>query len=298
MKLVSVFLLLMVSPVLAENSDVPVRQLTGSGLHFEAVLAAQEKDTLSLEERLSAARSAWALGLAETARKNWDEALANESFDGTERDKELLARAILELQEGRLEQARSLAEKTAATIPASDLRAQFWLLIAESLRTQGALSQAESYYQRAVSESSQDTRSEANYLLGECLLRLGRMTDARYAFAGVESKGRFAVAALKRLVEIDLDQKSYEGVLTWIHEGRENYPSEFEDPWVSYAQTMALLEVGRIDDASQELKRMKTRHSENETWYQLADSSMEANLLRASLTTPVPDKSKGGESHE
>lgn len=274
----------------AENGSVPVRQLTASGLHFEAVLEAESREQLSLEEELSAARSAWALGLSDVARKYWDQALANDSFQGQERTKELLARAILELQEGNLEEARALAEKTASTVNSSELRAQFWLLIGESLRLQGANSQSESYYQRAVSESASETKSEANYLLGECLLKLGRMSDARYAFTGVESKGRFAVAAIKRLIEIDISQKSYEGVLTWVREGRENYPSEFEDPWVSYANTVALIEVGRTDDASKELDRMKTRHSDSEPWFQVAAASYEASLLKAALPRNKTEK--------
>ncbi len=268
---------------LADSNGVPIRQLTAGGQHFDALVAAADKSDLSLEDHLSAARSAWALGLAEAARKHWDEALANEAFQGQERSKELLGRAILELQEGRLEDARAQAERTAATIPSSELRAQFWLLIAESLRLQGALSQAESYYQRAVAEASGDTKSEASYLLGECQLKLGRINDARYAFAGVESTGKFAVPSIKRLIEIDLSQKTFEGVLTWVQEGRENFPSEFEDPWVSYAHSVALVEVGRLDDAAREVQRMKVRHSDNEPWYQVANASYEAKLLRASM---------------
>lgn len=260
-----------------------VRRLTASGLHFDAILSASSKDDLSLEDQLSAARSAWALGLADSARKYWDEALAHEALDGKERSKELLARAILELQEGKVEQARTIAERAAASIPSSDLRAQFWLLIAESLTTQGATSQAESYYQRAVAEAGTETKSEANFLHGECLLKLGRMTDARHSFAGVESRGRFAVAALKRLIEIDLNEKSFEGVLTWVHEGSENYPREFEDPWIRYAQTVAYLGLNRMEEAKQEVTRLKARHSDNESWFQLADATVEARLLKNNL---------------
>jgi len=276
---------LMVTTVLAQS--VPVRQLTAAGLHFDAVSEAETKSQLSLDDQLSAARSAWALGLADKARGFWDEALANESLVGEEKTKELLARAILELQEGSLESARSLAEKTTATLPSSDLRSQFWLLIAESLRMQGAMVQSESYYQRAVQEGSTDTKSEATYLLGECQLKQGRMNEARYSFAGVESRGRFAVAAIRRLIEIDLTQKSYEGVLTWITQGRQNYPSEFEDPWIGYADITALLEAGRTEDAGQELSRLKNRHSEQEPWFQVASATYEAKLLKNNLLNRV-----------
>ena len=270
---------------IASAQSVPVRQFTAAGLHFDALSEADSKSQLSLDDQLSAARSAWALGLADKARGYWDEALANESLVGEEKTKELLARAILELQEGSLEGARSLAEKTTANLQPGDLRSQFWLLIAESTRMQGALVQSESYYQRAVAEGSSETKSEATYLLGECQLKQGRMNEARYSFAGVESRGKFAVAAIRRLIEIDLSQKSYEGVLTWISQGRDNYPTEFEDPWIGYADITALLEAGRTEDAGLELSRLKKRHSEQEPWFQVSSATYEARLLKNNLLT-------------
>ena len=291
---VVLFLLTVVSTASAQS--VPVRQLTLSGLHFEALTEAASKSSLSLDDQLSAARSAWALGLADKARGYWDEALANESLVGEEKTKELLSRAILELQEGSLEESRRLAERTTANLPEGDLRSQFWLLIAESLRMQGALVQSESYYQKAVAEGASETKSEATYLLGECQLKQGRMNEARYSFAGVESRGKFAVAAIRRLIEIDLNQKSYEGVLTWISQGRENYPSEFEDPWIGYADITALLEAGRTEDAGQELSKLKNRHSETEPWFQVASATYEATLLKENLGSKknlTPESSKG-----
>ena len=275
--------MLYASAAIAESDSVPIRQLTASGLHFDALSAISEKGELSLDDELSAARSAWALGLADVSRKYWDEALANESLGGDERSKELLGRAILELQEGHFDESRSMAEKSAAALEPGELRANFWLVVAESLRLQGVQAQAEGYYQKAAQESSGETRSEATYLLGECQLRQGRMNDARYSYAGVEAKGKFAVPAIKRLIEIDLNQKSYESVLTWVEEGRSNYPSEFEDPWVGYTSVVSLLEVGRREDAGKELQRLKTRHSEQEPWFQVASASYEARMLKDSL---------------
>lgn len=60
----------------------------------------------------------------------WDEALSQSDFVGSERERELLARAILELQEGRFDEARSRAESAAQTIASSPMRAQFWLVVA------------------------------------------------------------------------------------------------------------------------------------------------------------------------
>src|SRR5690606_12410170 len=136
------------------------------------------------------------------ARQYWDEALATQNFVGTERERELLGRAILELQEGNYEEARARAERSAAELGPSAIRGQFWLLIAEAMKAQGAFTQAEAYYRRAIEEVSDESRSEAYFLLGETQLRLGLLKEARFSFSAVESRSGFSSRALRRLAEI------------------------------------------------------------------------------------------------
>ncbi len=139
----------------------------------------------------------------------------------------------MELQEGRYEDARSIAERSANTLPASDLRAQLWLVIAEALREEGAPSLAEGYYRKSIEDGSNEVQAEGRFLLAECQLKLGRINDARYSYAALDSRSKFTPRALRRLAEIDLTQRNFEGVITWIDEGR-----ELNKVVPSYAKTM------------------------------------------------------------
>lgn len=265
-----------------DQSVLSVRELSSHGQHIEALRAYLSKDdvTVTLSDRLSAAKSAWALGLVDRARQYWDEALATRNFVGTERERELLGRAILELQEGNHEEARARGERAISSLPASPVRGQFYLLIAESLRAQGAYSQAEDYYRRAIDEVSPEDRSEAYFLLGESQLKLGLLNEARYSFSEVNSRSKYSSQSLRKLAEIDLSQRNFDGVLMWIAEGREMNPQEFEEPWVAYAQIYSLLETNQRDAALKELEQFRVRHSERDTWFGLAAAAIESSLAR------------------
>lgn len=267
----------------SEIASSGIRDLSSSGLHFEAVARAKATENLTLGEELATARSAWGLGLVDAARIHWDAALANRDFRGPERTREQLARAILELQEGNYETARALAEQTAGTLSPSDVRAQFWVVVAESLKAQNAFSQAETYYKKAVEESSRESKSEPLFLLGECQLKLGMVNDARYSFASVSAPSRYTAPALLRLTEIDSLQRNYEGVLIWVSEGRENYPSDFEEPWLGHAEVVALTELGRYEEARRALERVRVRHSDKQPWFALAEAELEARQAAAAI---------------
>ncbi|MCC6954592.1 MAG: tetratricopeptide repeat protein [Deltaproteobacteria bacterium] len=285
-------LLAMSAPALGEGNGslMSVRDLSSHGAHVEALSTYEGKaeSEITLADRLAAAKSAWAIGLPDRARKYWDEALSEGNFVGSERQRELLARSILELQEENYDEARARAERAAADLDASPMRAQFWLVVAEALKAQGAYSQAEGYYRRAVSEASLDAKNEMTYLLGECQLRLGLLDDARYSYTAVEASSKYSAQALRRLAEIDLSQRNYEGALTWIAEGRDNNPQEFDDPWVGYARVSALLQLERMRDAEQELDQLRVRHSEKEPWYILAEGEYLGRAgARARLANPA-----------
>lgn len=262
-----------------------VAEQAAHGNHFDALVTMlrNEKEP-SLADKLAAARSAWALGLVDRARGWWEEVFAERSFRDQERYRAMLARAIMELQERHFEDARSIAEQAAQQVGPSEIRAQLWLLIAEALKEQHALSVAERYYQRALEEGSREVKNEARFLLGECQMQLGMMNEARYSFTGVESDSPFTVQSLHRLVEIDLQQRNYEGVLTWVTEGRENFPTEFREGAMTYAEISALTELGRLADAERELNEFKGRENDGSPWRALADAAVEARA--AKVTAP------------
>jgi tetratricopeptide (TPR) repeat protein len=253
-----------------------VSEYARQGKHFQA-LAEYLKSTdriSSISERTSAGRSAWALGLINHAREIWQGVFAQKTFVGPERARTMLASAIMELQEKNYDQARAHAEEGIANVDASDLRSQLWLVIAESFKEQGANSKAESFYRKASLEGSDRIRAEATFLLGETLMNLGLMDNARYSFTSITTGSEYAPSALKRLVEIDFKQREYESVLTWIAEGTKTYPNEFDDPKISYAKIISLLEMEKYTQARDSLNNMQVRYSKSNNWAILSEAAV------------------------
>jgi tetratricopeptide (TPR) repeat protein len=277
----------------SSSSLESLQELVLRGRYFDAVVKYSEATTVpGISEQLAAAKSAWALGLVDLARHIWDDVFANREFDDVERSRASLARAILELQEENFEQARSIAEAVAQKLEPSELRAQFWLVIAEALKEQGALSLAEGYYKKAVEEGDNKTSGEATYLLGECQYKLGLVSESRYTYAGLDTSSPFTAPALRRLAEIDLTQRNYEGVLNWTEEARESYPAEFSDGWTTYARVSALVELGRLDTAEAELNNFRVKQGDTDTWYLLALASLEAGQARTRF--PAEQRTEAG----
>ena len=262
-----------------------VAQLNKRGKHIEAIAAFKktEDSKRSLADKIAAAQSAWALGLVDMAREQWNEILANQDFKGTERTRTILALAMLELQERRYDKARALAEKALPELDKSDLKAQFLIVIGEALSEQGAHSKAEQYYREAAEIGNDVIRSEAKYFIGENQFALGRLEQARQSFSEVETASDYAPRALQRLVKIDLAQGKYDGVLTWIKEGREEFSLQFEDPWIRYAQIIALAETNQIEKATEELAAFKARYSDQDSWYTLASATYEAKQINVEV---------------
>ena len=280
-------------------SDKRVSELAEEGKHYEALVQAHNQaDSLDLSDELSAARSAWALGLSARSHEYFKAALSRDELKGDERKRTIITRAIIELQEGRFEEARSMAERATVDMKASDLRAQFWLLIGEALREQGAFSLSESYYKKALEEGSEETRLEAKYLLGECQLKLGRASDARYQFASIDTNSQYASYALRRLSEIDLQQKNYESVLTWTDEGKKLFPTQFSDAWTQYARVSALTELSRVSQAQEELASFRVRHSQINPWYSLAEARVERALIEQLVPRARLDEEKSEKTQE
>ncbi len=282
----------------AKNIDQEIRyeksipELTAEGEYFKALSSYYNSNLESkLADKLAAAKSAWALSNTAKARELWQEALADRELVGEERSRASLSLAILESQEGNHEEARAIAEKEAHQMESSELRAEFWLVIAESLKEQKAYSVAEGYYKKAIAEGSTKIIHEANYLQGEVQFKLGLIDESRYSFTQVALGSEYAYPALKHLIEIDYTQKNYPGVLNWITEAKENYPQQVKDPQVSYFYISALLELGKLEQAKKVLESFKINNSETNPWFTLALSGVEAKAVNQMIKPYSPKES-------
>ncbi|HMO16755.1 MAG TPA: hypothetical protein PKA63_02770 [Oligoflexia bacterium] len=257
-------------------SLLSVKELSDQGKHLDAIIALNNDEmSRPLGDILSAARSAWALGLIKEARLRWDEALGHPDCSGVERARALLSRAIMELQEFNFEEARAFGEEGSSLIGASDLRGQLNYVLGEALFAQGLYSLSEGYYERSAIEATKDTRQEALIKLATVQEKLGRASDARKTLVKVELSSSLTPVALKRLISIDSDSGNSAGVRTWIEEGRTAFPSEFHTTRISYGNARAMLQDGLIEEAEEEISRLSKDARENDTWLQLGRALIE-----------------------
>jgi len=263
----------------------PISRLTMKGEHFEALEVYYRKDpsSRSIADTLSAARSAWQLGLVRDSRNLWDLALSQEHLGTVSRARALLARSVLELQEREYGSAIQFAQRGLTLLEASDLRAQFHLVLAESFLGQKVLSEARSFYQKAETEGSEETALQARFLRGEVELRLGLVDEARTSFTKIPMSSGFATRALGHLIELDSRRRDHSAVLTWVEQLRGTLKPEQVSSKLNYQHIVALLGTQQATKANHVLKQMKTTHSESDEWYQLADAAVEKALLESHL---------------
>lgn len=283
-----------------EEASIP--ELNAQQRHYDALRAYLGRTTapvispeLNLAEKLAAAKSAWALGLVKTARDLWDQAFNDPAFQGPERSRAMLARSMLELQEGECVAAQNFAANGMQGVDDSDLKAQFSLVRGEAMATQKAYDQALAEYQQAAKVGNEDTKAEAAFLAAETQRKLGRLRDARTSLTAIETESPYAARGLRLLAEIDLADQNYQGVVTWLNEAREGFSSEFQDAWTSYGLVTAESRLGKFDEAEKELKSFQAAYSSGDTWYALAEATYEAQRLKTELASSTAAVKKAPE---
>lgn len=261
----------------AQEPLIGIRELSAQGRHFDALLLFKSNDNAkSLGETLAITRSAWALGLVDEARKRWDEALKHPDCKGVERARVYLAHAIMELQEGEFDKARSLAEEGAVLLEGSELRAELNYVIAEALQMQKMYSLSEKYYEKVVHEGGKERSQEALLQLARMRNILGKAAEARKTLTQIELTSKITPEALEELLFIDLKNKNFAGVRTWVEEGRSSFPSEFRSSKISYQHATALINEGVMVEAEEEISYISSNTKENDPWLQLGRALIEA----------------------
>jgi hypothetical protein len=78
------------------------------------------------------------------------------------------------------------------------------------------------------------------------------------------------------LVEIDLHEQNYDGVLNWVNQGRSHYSVEFENPWIRYAAISSLLATEQLRLAKKELGAFGKWYEKDEPWHVLSRAAVES----------------------
>jgi tetratricopeptide (TPR) repeat protein len=264
--------------VLAQHS-IDVQRLAASGEHLRALARFEQlpRRVITPEARIAAARSAWALGLADRAIAEFDDVVVSEDITPIERARIHLSQGIVHFQEGRYQVALVHTDKAATVLTdPSPLRAKVWLLAAEAHARLQAFGRAEEFYHKALIEAAAEDKPDVHFLLGAVQRHLGKLEAARANFEKVPLRHDRTAAAVRSLGEIALETGDYAAAGFWLRRGREEYPDRFLDSWVDYA----LVRVAAHDGATDEVREIRTRaeaaYAPSDGWLTLLVAESEA----------------------
>lgn len=259
---------------------IEVQRYQAQGEYMQALVAFErlpERRTTT-DTRISAGKSAWALGIPTLATAQIDIALRDPDLDTRTRADLVLSRGIIEFQEGHFAESVLYAEKAISLLKkSSPLRARAYLLWGQGLARMKAYGAAHEKYENAMAEASDDDLPEMSYQDGTVLLRLGQFDKARAAFERIPLEHERAPATVRRLALIALELENWESARFWLQKGRAEFSELFIDSWVDYALVTVQLALDETAEARRTLARAKEQFAPSDPWIVLADSTYESS---------------------
>lgn len=269
------------TPIASAQHPIEVQRLYSQGEYMQALVAFEQLPDrrTTTSTRISAGKSAWALGIPGQATEQLDIALRDKNLDGRTRADVILSRGIIEFQEGRFAESALYAEKAISLLKTpSPLRGRAFLLWGEGLARMKAYGAAHEKFGRAMRESSEDDLPEMSYQDGSVLLRLGQLEKARTAFERIPLNHDRAPGTVRRLALIALELENWESARFWLEKGRAEFPDLFIDSWVDYAVVTVCLALNEPMNAKRALVKAKAQFAPSDPWVLLADSAYESGL--------------------
>lgn len=255
-----------------------ISRLESEGEHLKALAAydSMAQRTSTIEATSAAARSAWALGLSDRARLEFDKIALDGASGESERARAFLSKGIIEYQEERYAEAVLYAEKAASILSSpSPLRANVFLLWAESLARQARCGQATDLYARAFGEADPMQKPDISFLRGECELSIGSDKEAKAAFLTVPLRHPRSADSVRRLAQISLAENSAAHAAFWVAKGRDLYPERFTDSWSVYVELLAAIESKDEQSVTAIAERARKRYSPSDPWITLLNAAVE-----------------------
>lgn len=257
---------------------VDVQRLSAEGEHFRALEVYERLPDRRLDKdtHVSAAKSAWALGLARKAADLFDLVLRGEGLDLDERARLTLSRGIIEYQDERYQEAALFAEKASSYLPEkAPLRGRALLLWGQSLLRAQQYSTAEEKLWRALAEVTAGDRPDVSMSLGAAQLKLGKLGDAERTLKGIPTDHPSAPEAVRLLASISMQTGQNDRARFWFEKGRADYSTAFVDSWVDYGQLNLALQSGDLPRARKVFEQAQKRLPPSDVWLIVMQASLE-----------------------
>ena len=268
---------LLVSAAHAQH-PMDVQKLSADGDHLKA-LAMYEllpARTMTIDARIAAAKSAWALGLNTQAAETFDVILRDDQLSSDTRARLLLSRGVLEYQEGKYQEAALFAEKTVSYLPqSSPLRGRAYLLWGQTLMRLSAYGTAQDKLLIALEDSASADKPEINYSLGLLEMRLGRHAEAEKHLKAIPTDHERAAATVRLLAAISIETNQPDRARFWIQKGKGEYSEAFLDSWGDYGLVQISIAKGELPKAQSVLSEAQKQYPASDPWLILMQAALE-----------------------
>jgi tetratricopeptide (TPR) repeat protein len=266
------------SPGAYAQHPIDVQRLSADGEHFKALTTFEiiPARRMTLEGRIAAARSAWALGLNERAAAEFDSILREPSIPLDSRARLTITRGAIEYQEERYQEAALYAEKGISVLKKpSALRGRGYLLWGQSLLRLKAYGTAEEKFLTALAEADESDKPEIHFALGTVEMKLGKYTQAEEHFQAVPTDHDRTPQAVRNLAAIALDTQQYDKAQFWLEKGKQEYPDAFLDSWADYGLVQVALSKSDLLTARQVAEQAAKQYPPSDPWLLLMQASLE-----------------------
>ena len=273
--------LICVSNSLAEH-PINVQKNAINKEYYKAMVSFERlpRQKLNKEVLLSAAQSAWALSLPDTAIELFDKILDDKNISNKEKAKIYLYKGIIDFQEGKYSISQIFAKKALSFSNdiSESLKSAALKLLGDSYFKLKLYGEAKREYIEALKYADNNQQPSIYLQKGMAEFYLGSFDEAQKDLQKVSMDNEDAPLAIKLLMKILLEKKDYQKLKKWIEVLNIEFPDEFIDSWIDYAKVKVAISEDNKREALKVLEFAKDKYPESDSWINLAGASLETYL--------------------
>lgn len=273
--------LICVSNSLAEH-PINVQKNAINKEYYKAMVSFERlpRQKLNKEVLLSAAQSAWALSLPDTAIELFDKILDDKNISNKEKAKIYLYKGIIDFQEGKYSISQIFAKKALSFSNdiSESLKSAALKLLGDSYFKLKLYGEAKREYIEALKYADNNQQPSIYLQKGMAEFYLGSFDEAQKDLQKVSMDNEDAPLAIKLLMKILLEKKDYQKLKKWIEVLNIEFPDEFIDSWIDYAKVKVAISEDNKREALKVLEFAKDKYPESDSWINLARASLETYL--------------------
>ena len=273
--------LICVSSSLAEH-PINVQKNAINKEYYKAMVSFERlpRQKLNKEVLLSAAQSAWALSLPDTAIELFDKILDDKNISNKEKAKIYLYKGIIDFQEGKYSISQIFAKKALSFSNdiSESLKSAALKLLGDSYFKLKLYGEAKREYIEALKYADNNQQPSIYLQKGMAEFYLGSFDEAQKDLQKVSMDNEDAPLAIKLLMKILLEKKDYQKLKKWIEVLNIEFPDEFIDSWIDYAKVKVAISEDNKREALKVLEFAKDKYPESDSWINLARASLETYL--------------------